>query len=353
MNKPVTLADIAERLGLSVSAVSLAMRNKPGLPAETRQRILTVAAELGYRPKAPKPRARNGAGCMQSLAAIIKYDHGVTPQANPFYSHVLVGIEQACRQRQINLLFASLPVDGDNNPTDTPRVLLESHADGLLLVGAFVTPRLAALLEQQNVPVVLVDGYAEAARYDSVVSDNMGGADAMVAHLIRCGHRHIAYAGSLATQFPSLRERRDGYLRALGEHGLAPYCLDLGNDPSASAPAQTAAFLHQHPQVTAFFGGNDGAAIAVAQAVQRMGLRIPHDVSVAGFDDIDEARTTTPALTTMAVDKVAMGGNAVALLLNRAESPDSARVSLVLHPTLVERQSVAAAPATEGLRRTE
>ena len=99
--------------------------------------------------------------------------------------------------------------------------------------------------------------------------------------------------------------------------------------------------MRKHPQFTALFGINDELAVNAIRALQEMGLRVPQDVSVIGYDDIDPAANAKPALTTFHVDTVAMGRAAVQLLISRLENPDSARITLTIHPTLIERESVA------------
>jgi LacI family transcriptional regulator len=279
---------------------------------------------------------------------VVKSEPGVTPQANPFYSHVLAGIEEACRQKNVNLLYATLPVDENNHPVEVPRLLLEESTDGLLLVGTLVDGALAPVLEQKAVPIVLVDAYALPNRYDAVVSDNVGGACQAVSYLIQRGHRHIGLIGSGPDAYPSLRERRQGYIQALREHNIADtYFADCTPKKETAFEAATL-LLSQHPQVTAVFGCNDEIALAAMRAAQELGRRVPEDLSVIGFDDIDLALHVTPPLTTMHVDKVGMGRMAVQLLINRVEFPDAERVTFVLHPSLIERRSTATKSEENG-----
>jgi LacI family transcriptional regulator len=251
----------------------------------------------------------------------------------------LAGIEEACRQKKINLLYATLPVDENNNPVEVPR-LLEENTDGLLLVGAFLDGALAPVLEQKAVPIVLVDAYALSDKYDAVVSDNVRGAYQAVSYLIQRGHRHIGMVGSCPDGYPSLRERRQGYVQALTEHGLTEvYFTDCTPNKEAASEATTK-LLSQHSQVTAVFGCNDETALAAMRAAQAFGRKVPEEFSVIGFDDIDLAQHVTPSLTTMHVDKAGMGRMAVQLLINRVESPNTERVTSVIHPRLIERESV-------------
>ncbi|MBK8046383.1 MAG: substrate-binding domain-containing protein [Anaerolineales bacterium] len=252
---------------------------------------------------------------------------------------MLAGIEDACRSRQVNLYYATLPVDDDNLPTDIPRLLSEDTIDGLLLVGAFVDATLEHILGRGILPVVLVDAYADTDPYDAVVSDNVRGAYMAVKHLLAHGHYHIGMIGGRSDAYPSLRQRRTGYLQALRDAGVTvSYVVDAAYGNVAEA---TTSLLTKHPHITALFAMNDEAAIAAMRAAQAMGRTTPAELSIVGFDDIELARHAIPALTTMHVDKIAMGRIAVQMLENRLAYPSSEQVTTVLRPRLIERESVA------------
>jgi LacI family transcriptional regulator len=341
MNKPVKLADIARKSKVSVSTVSLVLRDKPGIPPETRERVLNAAKALGYRPKRfPKPGdPPRPIGKLHSLGLVIKTEPDTPPTANPFYSQVLAGIEDACRRRKINLLYTTLPVDANNLPTETPRLLAENQVEGLLLVGAFVDETLAHMLAEKHLPVVLVDAYTRADQYDAVLSDNLRGAYQAVQFLLERGHRAIGCVGSCPDAYPSLRERRQGYTQALLDHGVTTtYFADCAVNAEAALKA-VSALLTEQPDLTAIFGTNDEVAISAMRAAQAAGRRIPDDFAVVGFDDIDLAQHVTPPLTTMHVDKVGMGRLAVQLLANRIEFPEAERVVSIICPRLVKRGS--------------
>jgi LacI family transcriptional regulator len=333
----VTLSEIAEQSGVSLSTVSLVLRDKPGVGSDTRRRVHSVAKELGYIPK-------NGVQHRSSLTnvgLILKSEPGLSLQTNLFYSHVLAGIEMACRQWQFNLLYATLPVDRDSYPLELPRVLMEEDtADGLLLIGAFLDNTIAQVVERRSTPIVLVDACAASDLYDAVVSDNFKGAHDAVTYLTQRGHRHIGFVGSHLHAYPSIQERQRGYAQALQDNDIPDsYFAACHLDPE-EALAATANLLCQNPQITALFATNDEVAIAAMEAVQTLGRRVPKDISVIGFDDIDPSKSTAPPLTTMHVDKIGMGMLAVQLLINRVEYPASNPVTAIIHPHLVERQSV-------------
>ena len=336
--KKITIGEIAEISGVSISTVSLVLNQKPGISAETRARVLEIAEGLGYKIKpdpAPQPDTT-----LLNIGVVIKADADIFPQANPFYSKVLIGIEEVCRSKGINLLFSTLPVDENNRPLETPQMLRNNTADGFLMVGIFLD---ASLLIQQGLAdkgIVLVDGYSSPEVFDNVVSDNFRAAYQAVEYLIHKGHQHIGLVGSDPGCYPSLKERRNGYLRALKENNInQTYFADLNINKSKGFQ-ETINLLTINPQITALFCVNDDVGAAAIRAAQSLRLRIPEDISIIGYDDTYISQNTHPPLTTIHVDTLAMGRAAVHLLTLRKEYPQLSRMSLVIHPRLIERESV-------------
>jgi LacI family transcriptional regulator len=284
---------------------------------------------------------------VSSIGLIIRTRPGDAPDNNYFYAPVLSGIEAFCRKRDINLFYAHMPVDDENRPLQPPRLLKDRHTDGLLLVGAVLDRATVKLLQRQEVPVVLVDAYdAEEVginhgHFDAVVTDNEAGAYQATRYLIDHGHRHIAIIGSQPHAYPSIQERRAGYLKAMAESELEPRFVDCPLHPDDAVPATLAFLQNEGDGVTAFFACNDEIAIAVMRALQEQGRRVPQELSVIGFDNIRLAHLVTPALTTMRVDKMGMGRLAAQLLADRIERPDMGLVRAVIRPSLLERKSVA------------
>lgn len=332
----VTIADVARESGVSPATVSLTLRGKPGVSPETRQRVLDSAQMLGYIVNPPSAAAE---GSISSLGLLMKIRPNDELSSNHFYAPVLAGIESFCRQRQINLFYAQMPVDEDNNLLEAPRLLQKQEADGLLIVGAWLHEPMVQFLQKQSTPVVLVDAYAIPDVYDAVVTDNETGAYQATRYLIDNGHRHIAIVGSLPQAYPSIQQRRGGYLRALAEQGLEPHFIDSYLDPRPALPA-TLAYLQQHTEVSALFCCNDEISVEVMRALQAQGKRLPDELSVVGFDNIALAQHVSPALTTMRVDKMGMGRLAAQLLVNRIDFQEAGQVRAIMRPELIERRSV-------------
>lgn len=335
----VTMTEIAELSGVSLSTVSLVLRDRPGVGSETRQRVLDVARSLGYISSNLNAQHRSS---LKTVGLILKAEPDRIPRANQFYSHVVAGIETACRRHQLHLLYATMPVDEDSHPLELPRILIEEDmADGLLLVGAFLDETLAQVVKHQSSPIVLVDAYSASNHYDSIVSDNFNGAYQAITYLIRHGHRHIGLVAGHPQAYPSIQDRRRGYIQALQDNQISDfYFADCHLINRQEIMETTADLLQRNSQITALFGANDEVAITVMEVAQTLGLHIPDDLSVVGFDDIDLADCISPSLTTMHVDKVSMGRLAVQLLVNRVKYPESSPVTTVVRPHLVERSSV-------------
>lgn len=331
----VTMTDVAAHSGVSPATVSLVLRNKPGVGAETRQRVLDSAQTLGY---VLRPSARSQSDEVRTAGLIVKVRADDIPADNSFYAPVLAAIEAECRRNQFNLLLANMPVDESNTPLEIPRLLRDDQVDGVMLVGVQVTEEMLAILAAQQTTAVLVDAYAPEAEFDAVVSDNVGGAREAVGHLVALGHRRIALVGSTPDAYPSIRDRRAGYVAELDAHGLTPLFADSPLLPEAAAEA-TLHLLETEPDVTAVFACNDNVAIAAMQAIQATGRRVPEDVALIGFDNIALAQHVAPPLTTMRVDKVGMGRLAMQLLINRLTYPEAGFVQSVIHPQLIERGS--------------
>jgi LacI family transcriptional regulator len=342
MSTKVTLAAIAKACNVSATTVSLVLNDKPGISPETRAEVVATARRLGYLP--PVAAASRGPRRLTSVGMVVKREPGHLPTANPFYSQVIAGVDDACQDMGINLLFAMLPVDSDNHPISVPPLMENSALDGLLLVGTFIDETIYALLGRRTLPLVLVDGYSDSERYDMVVSDNFRAAYQAVAYLIRKGHRHVALVGSEPGCYPSLCERRNGYLRALKENGIGPTYLADFNVNRSEGEAETAQLLQEEPQVTALFCVNDNVALGALRAAQQLGRRVPQDLSIVGYDDTYLATSVSPSLTSLRVDTLAMGRAAVHLLALRVEKPDAARATFTIHAELIERESTAVPP---------
>lgn len=338
MARKITLRDIAREANVALSTVSQVLNNKPNVSPETRQHVLKVAAGLGYRAKIEA----NGTVTPQlSTVGLITKSRDDDPLiVNPFYSYIIAGAERECQRNNINLMYANIEVDSRNHALSFPAMLLDEIVDGVIVVGAFLEETIADISRRTNRNLVLVDAYAsDDTAFDSVLIDNYRGAYTAVSYLLRLGHRNIGLIGSHPESYPSIIERRQGYLAAIQEYGIPPTYIEESRLNRSDAFAATLRLLKRATEVSAIFACNDNVAIGVMNAVRHLGLTIPGDISIVGFDDIDLAQEVMPPLTTMHVDKVFMGAMALRHLRDRVADPNRPAIKILMATQLIERGS--------------
>ena len=339
MAKGPTFRDIAREADVALSTVSQVLNNKPGVSNETRQRVLAAAAELGYRKRIVSGSVISP--YLNTIALLTKRLNDEPVHINPFYSYVLAGAERECQRHSIGLMYANIEVDENSHALSLPTSILDQRVDGVIIVGAFLETTISQIARQAGQNIALIDAYTSGkASYDSVLIDNENGAYDAVSYVIENGHQHIGLIGSHANAYPSIYERRRGYLRALHTHGIRATYIEDSLLERPDAYEATLRLLERAPQVTAIFACNDNVAIGVMNAAQHMGRRVPDDLSVIGFDDIDMAKETNPPLTTVHVDKGLLGVMAVRMLKDRAEQPERTVLTTTVSTQLVIRDSV-------------
>ena len=319
-----TIRDVAREASVSIGTVSRALKNQPGLSDATRVRVVETARRLGYDAAQLRPRIRR-------LTFLLHRQHN-NFTTTPFFSHVLHGVEDACRERGI---VPSLLTAG---PTEDVAQQMRVHAPDAIAVAGFVEPETLATLVAMQRPLVLIDLWAHGLR--SVNLDNAAGAALAMQHLFELKRKRIAFIGGSLAHF-SIAERALGYRRAFFEAGLlfdpsleAP--IDAGLDPDTGAALAMQRLLDASgPRPDAVFAYNDAAALAALRVCLARGLRVPQDIAIIGFDDIPAAAHATPPLSTIAVDKEALGRRGVELLL--ADSPLELEIRLPVH--LITRAS--------------
>ena len=340
MPNSVKLQDVADLAGVSIGTASQALNNRPTVAPATRARVLDVAKSLGYpikEVKDLKPFADVGV-----IGMLTKHDYGNPPEVSPFYSHIQAGIESECRKRNINLMFANVEVDPSNHPVVWPAMIKEAHVDGLVLAGTFIEDAIGFLQRKLDIPIVLVDSYAPNLQFDSVLIDNIPGTLMIVNYLIELGHTNIGLVGTNPISPPSLLERKQGFIKILNDKGLSTTYIEDSILSQQSGYEAAKALLTRAPGVTAIFAGADLVAFGAIQALLDMGIRVPEDVSVVGFDNIDSAGFITPALTTVHVHKTWMGAICVRQLLERARYPEQPKVTISVATELIVRGSACA-----------
>lgn len=345
----ITAKDIAERLGVSASSVSLAMNGKPGISVETRNKILAEAGRMGYSvPKKPTFTST------QNIRYVIFLEGGATVKETSFYSIILQGIEAKAKEYGYNVLVSYFYSGGDW--ADQISAVC-SDAAGLIILATEVEDRHIEKaykygMEKINIPIVMVDNATSMVDVDCVVSDNLRGAYKAVSHLFDKGHHDVGYLRS-KSRIDNFDERQVGVLKARKERTAGDQTpiqiIDVGIS-SEQAYKDMCAWLDAGGKpLSAFFADNDIIAAACIRALKSKGYRVPEDISIVGFDDMPICTMIDPTLTTIRVMKEQMGMTAIEILhqriLNGSDLLASQKVGVcrtIISTCLVERDSVIA-----------
>lgn len=327
MGDAVTIKDVARRANVSVATVSRALNGHVNVAEAVRRRVVSIADELRYT---PHHAARSLSSRRTHTIGVVLPDlHG------EFFSELMRGIDGVARERHLHLLVSSY--HGNREEQAMALRSMRGRVDGLLVMSPHVTsvddPVESVL---SALPVVLMNTRANETGCLTVSVDNHGGARAMVAHLIACGYRSIAFIAGPQDNFEA-HERLRGYRDALAD-GLpgAQAWVIQGDFDEASGHRAGQRLLAAADRPDAIFAANDMMALGCLFAMQQGGLRIPEDVGLAGFDDIPLARYVHPALTTMRVDIADLGARAMRVLVDDAVGTQSVAP---LSTTLIARQS--------------
>ena len=338
MSNSVKLQDVARLAGVSIGTASQAINNRPNVAPGTRARVLDAAKTLGYPIKSEVFNTNHAP--IKVVGLVTKHDFGFPVEINPFYSHIQAGVESECSKRKISLMYANIEVDPANRPVIWPSMIDEQHIDGLILAGTFIEETVDLFQRRIDVPIVQVDSYAPNLPFDSVVIDNTPSAMQAVEYLIQQGHRKIGLLGWKEQAPPSIHERKVGYCQALQKYGIEQTYIEPSGLNREDCPDAFKALLTRHPDITAIFTCNDLCALGALAGAREMGLQVPRDLSIMGFDNIDLAKEVTPALTTVHVHKTWLGTLSVRQLLERAQHPEQPKITITVATNLVIRNTV-------------
>ncbi len=337
-----TMKDVARRAGVDVSTVSLAINNDPRIRPETRERILSIATELGYRKNHLARGLRSGKSF--TIGAVVGY-------STAFWGEVLAGAQSVLAEKDYHLLLDYAPDQGRQQEIQI-EALKSKRVDGLLLAPADTDSsesddQLVAFcrtLEAERLPFVFVDRYLPELSADTVTADNQAGAREAVQHFVALGHRKIAYLYSPHRMNTAQRERLVGYREAMQNAGLIPLPWEAVRvRPERSEEGREAADeLLRTPDgdaVTAIIAATDSTAMGVLRALYDAGKSVPDQVAVMGFGGAFTAAYLQPPLTTVALPMRDIGAQAAKLLLKRIEGDMEEPRRVILPTELVVRAS--------------
>jgi DNA-binding LacI/PurR family transcriptional regulator len=334
------MQDIAKAAGVSQSTVSRVLNDTPTsvpIAADTRQRVQEVAKRLGYR---PNPLARGLRGARTMLLGVI-----VREITDPFFSMAIEALSTEALTRGYNVVLGSAHSKADE-AIALKAVLETRHCDAIVLLGDMRDePKFLEDLRASQTPIIALWHGTELEGVPTVNIDNRAGMVAAIDHLIDLGHRRIAFIGG--RPLGDIRERRTAFYEHLEESGIAvaeEYVQNVINDPAGGdAALRTLVALDNPP--TAVVCSTDHLATGVLHAAADLGLAVPRDLSVVGFDDIPMASFTVPSLTTVHMPVDEMTALAARLAMDEPEDGASGGVeSFVVTPSLVVRESTGGAP---------
>ncbi len=335
----VTISDIAERAGVSKTAVSFAF-NVPGrLAKQTSERILEVARQMGYM---PNPIARSLNTRRTHAIGLIVPQNIPDVMKNPFFAELMRGIGEVCTREGMSLILIPPMLGSLVDATYTALM------DGCIVTGLEADDAVVRALTQRNIPFVMID--ADAPHVTSVLIDDFDGAHMAMRHVLERGHRNITMVsfrsrtGRVADFSGTIKRRLDGYLAALAERGLSLQSpgislmeTDLSLEGGASAFDR---LLETSPMPTAVVAFSDVIAWGVMEAAKRHGMRVPEDLVLIGFDDLPASRLIHPGLTTVRQGVVKKGRQAAELFIAKLRGEDSGKPQRVVLPVeLVIRSS--------------
>ncbi|MCY4146531.1 MAG: LacI family DNA-binding transcriptional regulator [Chloroflexi bacterium] len=331
-----TITDVAKLADVSPSAVSMYLNNRPGLGMETQVRIAESIDELGYVPRSNDSRRKSKGFIGLLVEKLPKLLTG-----DLFYADVATGIQKEAERFGYSL---AISVIGES-PKALPRLVAEDTVAGLLaLGGGDITDELLQLIINRSMPLVTVDNQSNLQAVNSVVVDNFRGAYRATQHLIELGHRRIGIIQGPA-KYKSLTERFHGYVNAQIDVGFAVDWQLVQQPLSSGYPnkgyREMKALLSLEEPPTAVFAVSDRTALGAIQALQEVGLQVPRDFSLVGFDDMPPNAYPPPALSTVTSERIAMGRIAMQRLHRVIKNPRYVPIQIVMPSQLVIRGSSA------------
>jgi len=328
-----TIKDVAKLAGVSTSTVSHVLNKTRFVREETCDRVLHAVRELNYRPssiaRSLKVQRTNTLGML------------VTASRNPFFAEIVHEVERRCYERGYTLFLSN--TEGDIHRMETNlSALEEKRVDGLLLLCSEVNDDIISLLEaDRSVPIMVFDWGPESDNVDRIYDNSPAGGALATRHLIEMGHTRIGcVTGPLKRR--SAKERLGAFRQAMEEAGLdvrEEWIVEGDYDCSGGVKAmETLAALQERPE--AVFACNDMMALGMISQAARLGIRVPEDMSLVGYDDIYISQYTVPALTTVHQPKSRIAAMAVDTLIDRLDSKRTKGEIIRIEPRLVERDSV-------------
>ncbi|MCX7773139.1 MAG: substrate-binding domain-containing protein [Clostridia bacterium] len=331
IRKSITMKDIAEKLNISIVTVSKALSDKEGVSEELKEKIKSLATQMGYRFNTVAKSMKDG---LSYNIGIVVPERFIGRQQSfylKFHRHVSQALETYGYYGILQILTPE-----DEEQLVLPRFYCEKRVDGMIILGQ-VSKAYIEILQSTDTPVVFLDFYDEHSNVDAVITDSFYAAYELTNYVIRSGNRKLAFVGNIyATS--SIQDRFLGYYKSLIEHRI-----DLDHDYVLSDRDEHGKFIDiELPEIMpeAFVCNCDEVAYNLILKLQKLGYRVPEDVSVVGFDNDIYATISTPQITTVEVDMEEMGRIAIKVLINKINRSTKEYGRLLVKAKLIVRESV-------------
>lgn len=329
----VTIKDIAREVGVSTTTVSRALNNKDAISPATSKRILELAKKMGYTPNAVARGLK--ASTSKTIGVVI------TDISDPFFAPIVRGIEKVARQEGYHLILSDTDEDYQTEK-EALETLIERRVDGLLIVPVQTSFQDIVELKKKGLLFVLIGRHFdfELLETDCVCTDDVEGAALAVTHLLERGHRRILFING-PTYVSSAKERLAGYKRALFEAGvkLDESLIREGGIKMDDGYRIMKKELEKPRRFTAVFAYSDFVAMGTMKALKEANLKVPQDVALMGYDDIDTASFLEVPLTTTRMPKYELGMEGFKLLKKRIVGEVGSPQKVILPTKLVVRKS--------------
>ena len=335
--KKVVIKDIAKEAGVAISTVSFVLNNSRNVTKKTKDRVLKAIKKLNYQPSS---YARGLRTKTTKIIGVI-----IPDISTPFYSQVVIGLEQAAREREYNIILVNTHYNQEEEKKQVMN-LINNFIDGIILLSGFNNSEFVKKLHSLNIPIVLADREIDNHDIPSVSIDNVLAIEKLVDYVSSMGHKNIGYISTDITDHTVLKDRYKGYLSGLKKNNT-PFkkdfiYLDKSNESKTSIISyeKLKEFINSYKLPTVFIASSDYTAYILVRALKDEGYIIPRDISVAGFGNLGFNSFFDPLLTTMKQPKKKLGYESMNLLINIINNKKVNNKKILLETDLIVRESV-------------
>ena len=337
MRKRVTSQNVAEQAGVSRTTVSLVLNNVPGIQIspETRQKVIDAATELGYVPDATAQALASRRAKAIGLV-MTRSPHHIA--SDTFLPQIMSGMMEVVRNHKLRMLFEY--VEEEHQDYAYLELARAKHIDGMILLTPRLDDRGLKMLEEMDVPTVLM-GDIEGSNLYSVDVDNWAAAQQAVEYLLELGHKRIACITHAPFTYTASPERVQGYKNALVQAGIRPDegLIRYADFTPESGYTQMRSLLSSKKKFTAVFVASDNVAMGAKAALREAGMQIPEDISLVGFDDIPWSQYADPPLTTVHLQAQELARRACLVLMDLLKGKEPEAKRQIVETQLVVRKS--------------